>query len=32
MSKATELTFTDLEVVWVTDDGLKRRLTIVKHF
>ena len=31
MNKATELIFTDLDAVWVTDDGLKRRLTKVKH-
>ena len=32
MNKATGLIFTDLYVVWVSDDGLKRRLTKVKHF
>ena len=32
MNKATGLIFTELYVVWVSDDGLKRRLTKVKHF
>ena len=31
-NKAIGLIFTDLVTVWVTDDGLKRRLTKVKHF